>query len=177
MKHPPTLAPLAAPRGAGQSVGAAMRLSLAGFDRHPVLLAGAAHPELLARLDRFFDVESAGAADLLDGAVLCTRLAGKSALIAPQTAAIDATLLALLPHLKAVCRIGASDAGIDLAACTRAGVIVTNTADLGSDETARRQMALAAADNLIAAFGFGRAAGHPKNMLNVDLRCMLGCCL
>jgi hypothetical protein len=83
----------------------------------------------------------------------------------------------VLPHLKAVCRIGPSHSGIDLAACTRAGVIATNTGDLGRDESARRQMALVAADNLIAAFGFGRAGGHPANLLNTDLHCTLGCCL
>jgi hypothetical protein len=56
-------------------------------------------------------------------------------------------------------------------------VLVTNTADLGRDEAARRGMALAAADNLIAAFGFGRAGGRPANLLNIELRCTLGCCL
>ena len=152
-------------------------LSLDGFRKHPVLVAGVAHPALLARLERFFDVECAVDEHRLDGATLRTRLAGKSALIAAQSAAIDAPLLALLPHLKAVCMIGPSHAGIDLAACTRAGVIATNTADLGNDEAAHRQMALAAADNLIAAFGFGRAAGHPANLLNAELRCTLGCCL
>jgi len=154
-----------------------VELSLAGFPRHRVLLAGVPDGDVPNSLDRFFDVERAEADVALDADRLRMRLAGKSALVATRMVPIDASMLAMLPHLKAVCTIGPSHDGIDLAACTRAGVIVTNTADLGSDETARRQMALAAADNLIAAFGFGRAAGHPKNMLNVDLRCMLGCCL
>ena len=132
---------------------------------------------MLARLDPFFEVELAGNVDFADRDVLRACLANKSALVDAQVVAIDAALLAALPHLKAVCRIGSSHAGIDLAACTRAGVIATNTADLGSDDAARRAMALSAADNLIAAFGFGRAAGHPKNLLNTELRCMLGCCL
>ncbi|HSU44136.1 MAG TPA: hypothetical protein VLN42_07965 [Casimicrobiaceae bacterium] len=152
-------------------------LSLAGLRKHTVLLAGVTYPELLARLEPFFDVDSAVDADLLDAVVLRMRLAGKSALIASQTAPIDASLLAALPHLKAVCRIGASHDAIDLEACTRAGVLVTNTATLGRDEAARQRMALAAADNLIAAFGFGRRAGHPANLLNAELRCTLGCCL
>ena len=143
-------------------------LSLAGLRKHPVLLAGATHPELLARLERFFDVELAGDADVLDAGLLRERLAGKSALVASRTAVIDASLLTALPHLKAVCRIGASHDEIDLAACTRAGVIATNTAELGRDEAACRRMALAAADNLIAVFGFGRAGGHPANLLNIE---------
>jgi glyoxylate/hydroxypyruvate/2-ketogluconate reductase len=152
-------------------------LSLAGLRKHPVLLAGTLYPELLTRLERFFDVELADDANLLDSAVLRACLAGKSALIASRAVVIDASLLAALPHLKAVCRIGDSHDAIDLEACTRAGVLVTNTADLGRDEAARRGMALVAADNLIAAFGFGRAAGHPANLLNTELRCTLGCCL
>jgi lactate dehydrogenase-like 2-hydroxyacid dehydrogenase len=154
-----------------------VRLSLAGFRRHRVLLTDVAYPELLSRLDPFFEVELAGDVDLGNRDVLRACLAGKSALVDSHALAIDAPLLASLPHLKAACRIGSSHAGIDLEACTRAGVIATNTSDLGSDDTARRKMALAAADNLIAAFGFGRAAGHPKNLLNTELRCMLGCCL
>lgn len=153
-----------------------LRVALAGLRRHAVLLAGTAHAQALARLERFFDVEVAASADLLDGAGLRARLAGKSALMATQTAGIDASLLAALPLLQAVCKMGPSHADVDLAACTRAGVMATNTPDLGDDDAARSQMTLVAAENLIAVFGFGRAAGHPQNLLNTDLRCMLGCC-
>lgn len=153
-----------------------MRLSLAGLRRHPVLLAGHADPEMMSRLARFFEIEVADGAVVLDRAVLGARLAGKSALMATRTAGIDAALLQTLPHLKAVCKMTADHADIDLAACSRANVMATNTPDLGDDEPARRRMALAAAENLIAVFGFGRAAGHPPDLLNDDLRCMLGCC-
>lgn len=153
-----------------------MRLTLAGLRRHPVLLAGTAYPEALVHLGRFFEVEVIDSEEARERAALGMRLAGKSALITTQTARMDAAMLAALPHLKAVCKIGPSHADIDLDACTRAGVMATNTADLGDDEPAQRQMTLAAADNLIAAFGFGRVAGHPQNLLNTELRCMLGCC-
>ena len=154
-----------------------MRLSLAGLRLHPVLVVGAAFPALLARLAPFFGVEVAADGDCIEREALRMRLAGKSALIDGRALKIDAALLARLPHLTAICRIGISDADLDLEACTRARVIVTNTPDPGADEAARRQMALVAADNLIAAFGFGRDAGHPKNLLNPELRCVLGCCL
>lgn len=153
-----------------------MDLTFAGQRRHRVLLAESVCAEVLARLDVFFEVEQADNSDVLDRATLAARLAGKSALIATRTARIDSGLLASLPHLKAVCMVGPLHADVDLEACTRAGVMATNTPGLGVDETARRQMSLAAAENLIAAFGFGRAAGHPKNLLNTELRCMLGCC-
>ena len=85
-------------------------------------------------------------------------------------------MLSMHPHLKAICKIGPIHADIDLDACSRAGVMATGTPHLGDGEPAQRQMALVAAENLVAAFGFGRAAGHPKNLLNTDLICMLGCC-
>jgi phosphoglycerate dehydrogenase-like enzyme len=153
-----------------------VHLSLSGFRRHPVLLTCVPDPGLLACLERFFEVEFADDPDLGDRDALRARLAGKSALVDARALAIDVSLLASLPHLKAVCRIGSCDAGIDLAACTRAGVIVTNTPDCGTDESAWRTMARVAADNLAAAFGFGRD-GHPQNLLNTELRCVLGCCL
>ena len=153
------------------------RLSLAGLRLHPVLVIGAAFPELLARLAPFFDVEVAGDVDCADREGIHERLAGKSALIDAQGLPIDAALLARLPHLTAICRIGPSDGALDLDACTRARVVATDTPDFGADEAARRTMALVAVDNLIAAFGFGREAGHPRNLLNPELRCVLGCCL
>ncbi len=152
------------------------RLSLAGLAHHRVLLAGPSFPELLERLAPFFDVEVADDVDSSSRGAVRARLARKSALLDACGIAIDEDLLSTLPHLKAICRIGASAAGLDLDACTRAGIIVANTFDSASDEAAR-DMSLTAADNLIAAFGFGRHAGHPKNMLNPELRCMLGCCL
>lgn len=153
-----------------------MDLTFAGQRRHRVLLAGPVGAEAQARLDAFFEIEQVDNTDVLDRAVLAARLTGKSALMATRTARIDSGLLTKLPHLKAVCKVGPLHDDIDLESCTRAGVMATNTADLGVDETARQQMSLAAAENLIAAFGFGRAAGHPKNLLNTELRCMLGCC-
>lgn len=154
-----------------------MRLSLADLRRHPVLLAGVADRAALARLEPFFEVDLVRGADASDREVLRARLAGKSALVDAQGVAIDEALLAALPHLKAVCRVGAAISGIDLEACTRAGVIATNTPDLGAGDAAQRAMTRIAADNLVAAFGFGRDAGHPANLLNVELRCVLGCCL
>lgn len=152
-----------------------MALGLAGLRRHPVLLAAPACPALIERLSTFFEVEQADPAP--GQAALLRRLEGKSGLLAMPEAGIDAHLLAHLPHLRAVCRIGAGSAGIDLEACTRAGVIATDTPALGESATARQAMAMIAADNLIAAFGFGRIGGHPPNLLNTELRCILGCCL
>ena len=152
-----------------------MALGLAGLRRHPVLLAAPAGPELLERLDNFFEIEQAEPA--LDQDALLRQLDGKSGLLTTHQTGIDALLLAKLPHLRAICRIGAGSAGIDLDACTRSGVMATDTPALGESEVARRAMAMIAADNLIAAFGFGRIGGHPPNLLNIELRCTQGCCI
>jgi phosphoglycerate dehydrogenase-like enzyme len=151
------------------------RLALAGLRRHPVLLCGPAHPDALARLAQFFDIEVESAP--LDRAALKSRLHGKAALLAGATGGVDSAMLCGLPYLKAVCKMNALHDDLDLEACTRAGVMATNTPDLGDDDDARRRMALVAVENLIAAFGFGRIGGHPKNLLNADLRCILGCCI
>jgi phosphoglycerate dehydrogenase-like enzyme len=154
---------------------AAPRFALAGMRRHPVLLCGSAHAEALARLEPFFEIEVESAP--LGRDTLKARLHDKAALIAYSTGGVDAALLSGLPYLRAVCKMHAAHDDIDLEACTRAGVMATNTPDLGEDEDARRRMALVAAENLIAAFGFGRISAHPVNLLNTDLRCMLGCCI
>ncbi len=151
------------------------RLALAGLRRHPVLLCGPAYPEAVARLAQFFDIEIADGP--LDRAALKSRLHDKAALISVGTAGVDWGLLSGLPYLKAVCKMDAAYDDLDLDACTRAGVMATNTPDFGDGDEARRRMALAAVENLIAAFGFGRIGGHPANLLNTDLRCMLGCCI
>ncbi len=152
-----------------------MQLALAGLRRHPVLWCGAIDARALERIEQFFEIEIEGG--LLDRAALKARLAGKAALLAAATAGIDATVLTGLPYLKAVCKCVPAHDDIDLDACTRAGVMATNTPDLGVGDEARRQMAMIAVENLIAAFGFGRIGGHPQNLLNTELRCILGCCI
>lgn len=152
-------------------------LSLAGFARHRVLAIGVAFPAMLDRLAPFFDVQVVVEPLPHDGDALVERLAGCSALLDACELPIDASLLARLPFLTAICRVGPSTAGLDVAACTNARVLATSTPDCGADEIARERMAQIAADDLVAAFGFGRDAGHPRHLLNSELRCTLGCCL
>ena len=158
-----------------------MKFSLAGLRRHPVLLCVPAQPALHAalteQLERFF-------------ALQFLPLHDKAGLIAPAIpGGVDAGLLAQAPHLRAICKSVAAYADIDLAACTAAEVMVTNSPDsgpeseqgLGSSLREESDAALwhrhrVAGENLLAAFGFGRLISHPRNLLNVELRCTLGCC-
>src|SRR5450631_4236868 len=107
-----------------------MRLALDGLQRHPVLLAGPAYPEVLAALQPFFDVEVVAEADIVDPAMLATLLAGKSALMTTCTVRVDAAMLAKHPHLHAVCKMGPLHADIDLEACSRSGVMATDTPEM-----------------------------------------------
>jgi lactate dehydrogenase-like 2-hydroxyacid dehydrogenase len=136
---------------------------------------GDADPDALERLEKFFELETVN--EPLDSDALKWRLAQKAALLAAAPAKVNGRLLSGLPYLRAVCKTGPHHEDIDLDACTRAGIMATNTPDLGDGDIARHDMHMIAADNLIAAFGFGRIGGHPKNLLNDELRCMLGCCI
>ncbi|QEI06296.1 hypothetical protein FXN63_10985 [Pigmentiphaga aceris] len=128
--------------------------------RHRVVCTWALPPAVHARLDRFFDVSCAD-----------TAFDGASALLIDERLCVDAELLSKLPLLRAVCSVGPAHLHLNLGILTQAGVIATNTPALGEEEAA-----WAAAENLIAAFGFGRLGGYPSNLLNQDLACM-GCCL
>lgn len=159
--------------------------------RHRVVCTRALPPAVHARLDRFFDVSWVGvgtgdpqtdrhSASQIDAqtnpcvsadVAFPTDFSGVSALLIDESLCVDARLLARLPLLRAVCSVGPAHRHLDLDTLTQAGIIATNTPALEDDVAAS-----VAAENLIAAFGFGRLGGYPANLLNQDLACM-GCCL
>ena len=147
--------------------------------RHRVVCTRALPPAVHARLDRFFDISCAeidtgsNGDDIHPGSQVdpCADFAGVSALLIDESLRVDARLLARLPLLRAICSVGPAHRHLDLGTLTQAGIIATNTPALDDDVAAG-----VAAENLIAAFGFGRLGGYPANLLNQDLACM-GCCL
>jgi hypothetical protein len=171
-----------------------LKFSLAGLRRHPVLLCvpsqPALHAALTEQLERFFALQFLPPESAQQRPQLLALLHDKAGLIAPAIpGGVDAALLAQAPHLRAICKSVAAYADIDLAACTAAEVMVTNSPDsgpeseqgLGSSLREESDAALwhrhrVAGENLLAAFGFGRLISHPRNLLNVELRCTLGCC-
>jgi hypothetical protein len=187
-----------------------LKFSLAGLRRHPVLLCVPAQPALHAalaeQLERFFALQFLPPLSAQQRPQLLALLHDKAGLITPAIpGGVDAALLAQAPHLRAICKSVAAYADIDLAACTAAEVMVTNSPsvvsasgpdigrvndwvsgrvsdpDAGSSTGAESEAALwhrhrVAGENLLAAFGFGRLISHPRNLLNVELRCTLGCC-
>jgi glyoxylate reductase len=67
---------------------------------------------------------------------LLGRLAGKQGLICVISEVVDEALLAARPGLRVVSNVAVGYNNVDVAACTRRGVVVTNTPDVLTDTTA-----------------------------------------
>jgi len=90
---------------------------------------------------------------------LIKRLHGKDALICHIISAIDEEVLAGAPDLKAICNVAVGFNNIDVAACHKRGVVVTNTPDVLTETTADFAWALlmAAARRVVEADRFARS--------------------
>ena len=99
-------------------------------------MARAVFPEVIAGLQQYFDVESNQEDHIFSAAELAARLQDKDGVIATASERISAELLAASPRLKAVCNQAVGYNNIDVAAATKAGVMVTNTPDVLNETTA-----------------------------------------
>jgi glyoxylate reductase len=90
---------------------------------------------------------------------LIRRLKGKDALICHIISTVDEEILAAAPGLKAVCNVAVGFNNIDVEACKRRGVVVTNTPDVLTETTADFAWALlmAAARRVVEADRFARS--------------------
>ena len=90
---------------------------------------------------------------------LTRRLKGKDALICHIISTVDEEVLAGAPGLKAVCNVAVGFNNIDVEACKRRGVVVTNTPDVLTETTADFAWALlmAAARRVVEADRFARS--------------------
>jgi glyoxylate reductase len=89
-----------------------------------------------ARLAEHFDVDYWTGAERPPRAEVLRRIAGKDALISLLTETIDDELLAAAPTLRIVANVAVGYDNIDLAACTRRKVAVTNTPGVLDETTA-----------------------------------------
>jgi glyoxylate reductase len=69
-------------------------------------------------------------------ALLLERLAGKQGLVCVISELVDEALLAARPGLRVVSNVAVGYNNVDVAACTRRGIVVTNTPDVLTDTTA-----------------------------------------
>ncbi len=98
--------------------------------------------EVLEELRGHFEVDANQEDQPLEGAALAARLADKDGALILASDRIDAALVAACPRLKAVCNIGVGYNNIDIAACSAAGILVTNTPEVLNDTTADLAFAL-----------------------------------
>lgn len=101
-----------------------------------VLVTQRVFEEALALLGKHFEVESNQRDLKLTPPQLVKKLRGKAGAMVLLTDIIDDRLLAQCPDLKIVANIAVGYNNIDVKACTRRGVMVTNTPGVLDDTTA-----------------------------------------
>jgi lactate dehydrogenase-like 2-hydroxyacid dehydrogenase len=107
-----------------------------------VLVTRKFFPELVVRLQEYFEVDDHASNDGLPPAELKARLADKEGLLLSVADPLTAESIAAAPHLRAACNVGVGYNNIDVAACTQAGIMVTNTPDVLTETTADLAWAL-----------------------------------
>lgn len=112
----------------------------AGRDR--VVVTRRIFPDLLAQLREDFDVVDNQEDEPWSEAQLRARLADAAGVLVDPGRAIGAALLEACPRLRVVSNIAVGYNNLDLAACTRLGVLASNTPDVLTDATADHAWAL-----------------------------------
>lgn len=104
--------------------------------KQKVLVTREVFDDVLEYLSQYFEVQSNQSDIPMDPRALAENLAGKSGVMTTLTDRVDETLLSGCPALKAVCNIAVGFNNIDLEACSRAGVMATNTPGVLDESTA-----------------------------------------
>jgi glyoxylate reductase len=132
--------------------------------KQKIFVTRAIFPEVLARLEQHFEVESNQEDRIYSADELLAKAKGKDGLFTTPSEPVTAALLAANPQLKAVCNMAVGYNNIDLAAATRAGVMATNTPDVLNETTADFGWALmmAAARRITESEHFLRAGKWKK---------------
>jgi glyoxylate reductase len=110
---------------------------MASGQSRPSILISRLLPEAAVRLARSRAEVDAYAHDRpMPRVELLERLAGKDGLVCVISETIDEALLAARPGLRVVSNVAVGYNNVDVAACTRRGVVVTNTPDVLTETTA-----------------------------------------
>lgn len=110
--------------------------TLSTLNKPKILLARAIFPEIITHLEQYFEVESNQIDRIFSPSELIEKLQDKDGLIATGSEPVSAAVLSACPRLKAVCNQAVGYNNIDVAAATKAGVMVTNTPDVLNETTA-----------------------------------------
>jgi glyoxylate/hydroxypyruvate/2-ketogluconate reductase len=99
-------------------------------------------PEVQSALAEHFNVNANPVNKVLLGDDLITPISQAEGVMCSVVDRIDEALLSRCPKLKAVCNVGVGYNNIDVAACTKRGIMVTNTPGVLDDSTADLAFAL-----------------------------------
>ncbi|PXW98093.1 gluconate 2-dehydrogenase [Sphaerotilus hippei] len=106
------------------------------MNRPSVLVARRVFPGVVERLRAHFDVQTNDDDVPWGREELIRRLQGRDGVFVTTGEPIDRVLLAACPQLRAVCSMAVGYNNIDVAACTEAGVLVSNAPDVLTETTA-----------------------------------------
>ena len=110
---------------------------MADGGRKPAILISRLLPEeAIASARARADVDVNGGERSLTKPELIARLKGRQGLVCLITDAVDASVFTASPDLRVVANVAVGYNNIDVAAATRAGVVVTNTPDVLTETTA-----------------------------------------
>ena len=101
-----------------------------------VLVCRRIFPDVLARLEEHFALETNDADVVWGREEFVHRLQGKAGVYVTGTQPIDAELLVACPELRAVCSLAVGYNNIDVPACTARGVMVSNAPGVLTETTA-----------------------------------------
>lgn len=101
-----------------------------------ILIVRAIFPEVIARLEQYFEVEVNQQDETWSKAELMARLKDKDGVFTTGTDRIDAEVLAAAPQLKICANMAVGYNNFDLPAMTAAGVLGTNAPDVLTETTA-----------------------------------------
>jgi gluconate 2-dehydrogenase len=106
------------------------------MNKPKILVARAVFPEVIARLEQHFDVESNQLDESWTQAQFIQKLQGKQGAFTTGGDRIDADVLAACPGLKICANMAVGYNNFDVDAMTTAGVIATNAPDVLTETTA-----------------------------------------
>ncbi len=101
-----------------------------------ILVARATFPDVIERLQQQFDVESNQEDRIFSATELHEKMQGKDGVIITSSEKLSGEVIAANPQLKAICNVAVGYNNIDVAAATKAGIMVTNTPDVLNETTA-----------------------------------------
>ena len=107
-----------------------------------VLVTREVFDETIAFLGLHFEVDSNQTDRLYGREELVAKLRGKDGVQTSSSDRVDGELLDLCPTVKAVCNTAVGYNNIDIEACTRRGVVVTNTPGVLTDSVADYSMGM-----------------------------------